>query len=215
MPFGHEAARPYQIRRAADSGADVINMSWTSIEFSPIDPLHPDLVEALDYAWEKGVVLVAAAGNDRFPNCEHPSSHPRVICVASTDSNGLPSRLSNLPNKIDGVTLRAPGGVGVGGCDEPNDIWSALPPSSTYGNCGRFPGYEQLGGTSMAAPHVAGVAALLSGLGLSNAEIVDCLTSTAVNPLSGARGQSDPVYGYGIVDAAEAVRACRPAGPAG
>lgn len=65
---------------------------------------------------------------------------------------------------------------------------------------------------SMAGPHVAGVAALLSGLGLTNEEIVDCITSTALNPLTGARGASDPVYGFGIVDAEEAVKTCRPRG---
>lgn len=211
MPFGEQASPPERIRLAADSGADVINMSWTSIDLSPVDPLHPDLVEALDYAWEKGVVLVAAAGNDLWPNCEHPASHPKVLCVASTDSNGYPSRLSNLPNKVEGLTLRAPGGVGEGGCDATDDIWSTLPPTSTYGSCGAFPGYEPLGGTSMAAPHVAGVAAMLSGLGFSRDEIIDCIISTAVNPVTGARGTQDPVYGYGILDAESAVRACRDA----
>lgn len=209
MPFGEQAFAPERITLAVDSGADVINMSWTSLPLSPIDPLHPDLVEALDYAWEKGVVLVAAAGNDFYPNCEHPASHPKVLCVASTDGAGMPSRLSNFPNKIEGYALRAPGGVGQGGCDAPNDIWGPLPPTSTYGNCGVYAGYEALGGTSMAAPHVAGVAAMLSGLGLNNQEIVDCITSTAVNPLTGERGKSDPVYGYGILDAHEAVTACR------
>jgi len=208
MPFGEQAAPPERIRLAADSGADVINMSWTSIEASPIDPLHPDLVEALDYAWKKGVVLVAAAGNDLWPHCEHPSSHPKVLCVASTDSAGMPSRLSNLPNKLEGLSLRAPGGVGEGGCDAPDDIWSTLPPTSTYGSCGAFPGYEPLGGTSMAAPHVAGVAAMLSGLGYSRDEIIDCIITTAVNPITGARGAQDPVYGCGILDAEAAVHAC-------
>ena len=209
MPFGPYGNPADRIRIAADSGADVINMSWTSIEASPVDPLHPDLTEALDYAWEKGVVLVAAAGNNRWPNCEHPASHPKVLCVASTDSTGRPSHLSNLPNKVEGVTLRAPGGVGVGGCDATDDIWSTLPPSSTYGSCGAFPGYEPLGGTSMAAPHVAGVAAMLSGLGFSRDRIVECIVSTAFNPVTGGRGMQDPVYGYGILDAASAVKECR------
>ena len=209
MPFGEQGSPPERIRLAVDSGADVINMSWTSLEASPVDPLHPDLVEALDYAWEKGVVLVAAAGNDLWPNCEYPASHPKVLCVASTESNGRPSQLSNFPNKIEGVTLRAPGGIGQGGCDAPDDIWSTLPPTSTYGSCGAFPGYEPLGGTSMAAPHVAGVAAMLAGLGFPRDRIVDCIVSTAVNPITGARGAQDPVYGSGILDAAAAVDACR------
>ena len=214
MPFGPQGNPADRIRMAADSGADVINMSWTSIEASPVDPLHPDLTEALDYASEEGVVLVAAAGNDRWPNCEHPASHPKVLCVASTDSAGHPSRLSNLPNKIEGITLRAPGGVGVGGCDATDDIWSTLPPSSTYGSCGAYPGYEPLGGTSMAAPHVAGVAAMLIGLGFERDRVVGCIVSTAVNPLTGRRGAQDPVYGYGIVDAEAAVNACRGDEPA-
>ena len=209
MPFGEQGFPPSRIKLAADSGADVINMSWTSLEASPVDPLHPDLVEAIDYAWKKGVVLVAAAGNDLWPWCEHPASHPKVLCVASTDGSGNPSTLSNLPNKLDGVTLRAPGGIGAGGCDAPDDIWSTLPPSSTYGSCGAYPGYEPLGGTSMAAPHVAGVAAMLSGLGFSRDAVVDCIVTTAVNPVTGARGAQDPVYGYGILDAAAAVEACR------
>jgi subtilisin family serine protease len=209
MPFGEQLSPPERIKLAADSGADVINMSWTSIEASPVDPLHPDLTEALDYAWDKGVVLVAAAGNDLIPWCEHPGSHPKVLCVASTESNERPSQLSNFPNKVEGPTLRAPGGIGKGGCDGTDDIWSTLPPTSTYGNCHAYPGYEPLGGTSMAAPHVAGVAAMLAGLGFSRDEIIDCIISTARNPLDGARGMQDPVYGYGILDAAAAVRACR------
>ena len=61
----------------------------------------------------------------------------------------------------------------------------------------------------MAAPHVAGVAAMLSGLGYDRDQIVECIISTAVNPLTGARGAQDPVYGYGVLDAEAAVKACR------
>ena len=60
----------------------------------------------------------------------------------------------------------------------------------------------------MAAPHVAGVAAMLSGLGHSRDEIIDCIITTAINPITGDRGAQDPVYGYGILDAEAAVHAC-------
>ncbi len=50
---------------------------------------------------------------------------------------------------------------------------------------------------------------MLSGLGFLRDRIVECILSTAVNPITGARGEQDPVYGYGIVDAESAVRTCR------
>jgi subtilisin family serine protease len=201
--------RATEIRLAVDNGADVINMSWKSIYVSPVNPLTPDLVAALDYAWDRGVVLIGAAGNDRLPNCEHPASHPKVLCVAATDNRELPSNFTNHPNKIEGVSISAPGGVGIGGCDNTEDIWSTILPGSSFESCKTFRGYEPLHGTSMAAPHVAGVAALLRGLGYSNVETVDCLTASAWNPLTEERGQSDPAYGSGIVDAAAAVKHCR------
>ena len=57
----------------------------------------------------------------------------------------------------------------------------------------------------MATPHVAGVAALLTAQGRGAAEVVSVLKSTARKPGVGLRGIYDPVYGYGIVDAAAAV----------
>ena len=71
------------------------------------------------------------------------------------------------------------------------------------------PGYDAYAGTSMATPHVAGVAALLTAQGRGPAEVVSVLKQTARTPTSGTRGVYNPVFGYGIVDAQAAVAAPR------
>ncbi|MCH7492760.1 S8 family serine peptidase [Patescibacteria group bacterium] len=141
---------------AADHGADIINMSWYGY-FS--DQLVSD---ALDYAHSLGLVLVAASGNDmvdvvRFGGVL-PGNHENVISVGSLNkepgADWERSGFSNWGRKIDAA---APG----------DDILSTVPitssdpPLASEPWYGHTSGYKVLPGTSMASPHVAGLAALL------------------------------------------------------
>lgn len=195
------------IRWAADHGADVINISYT-LWLATAYPVEDDGVQdALAHAWEKGSVVVAAAGNNlSLPICDYPANDGHVVCVGATDELGLPSFYSNQPlNSNSRVGLRAPGGRGAPGCTDASEIWTTSLPNDCDGG---LSGYVATNGTSLASPYVAGVAALLAGEGLTNQEIVDCLTATALNPFTGMRGQFDPIYGYGEVDAEAAVGTC-------
>ena len=165
------------------------------------------VTDAIEHAWDKGVVLVAAAGNEAAMPCEYPASNPMVLCVGAVDHEGKHSLYSNPLVKPETTsTLSAPGAQETLGCTSDEEIWSTYLPGPLH-SCGTS-GYYSAAGTSMASPHVAGVAALLAGEGLGNEEIVQCLTETAVNPHTGQRGQFDPIYGYGEVDAAAALEQC-------
>ncbi len=122
---------------AADNGAKVINMSLGSTGTSETKRL------AVDYAWGKGVVLAAAAGNNKSTKLHYPAAYTNVIAVAGTDHNDARYWWSNYGSWVD---VAAPG-------------QSIL--STTLGG-----GYGTKSGTSMASPHVAGVAGLVWSSGL-------------------------------------------------
>jgi serine protease len=191
------------IKWAADHGAQVINLSLGN-DVPVVDVTG--LGEAVDYAWSKGVVIVAAAGNSTLPLCGFPAASAHAVCVAATDSAGFPSIYSNFPLRLDGgVAVRAPGGDGSGDCGPAADIWSTYWPGASGDDAEACPptGYEPLAGTSMATPFVSGIAAMLRGAGLSNQQVLDCLKRTSSNG-----GSYDPVWGYGIVSAESAVAGC-------
>ena len=195
------------IRWAADHGADVINMSLGAIpgaQAFEITGLDSVATEAIDYANSKGVVVVAAAGNDYASICGSPSFNNGALCVSATDRNEARASYSNFAIKPDTATVSAPGGQGAVFCGE--DIISTVPVGAEE-YCPGNAGYDSYAGTSMATPHVAGVAALLTAQGRSNDAVYDVLMSTARKPGSSVRGVYDPSYGYGIVDAAAAVAA--------
>ncbi len=162
---------------AVDHGAKVINMSlgnYASAEF-----LH----DAIRYAYDHDVVLIAASGNDDTDRPGFPAAYPEVFAVAATDENGQKASFSNYGDYID---VAAPG----------NNI-----PSTYPGNQ-----YAALSGTSMASPHVAALAGLIRTMNpaLSNEEVMTIMRETATD--IGETGK-DIYYGYGEIDVARALQA--------
>lgn len=199
---------------AADNAARVINMSWGGQGRSRV------LEDVLRYAHDKGVVLVAAAGNsDSDASGFTPANVPEVITVASTDHTDHKSSFSNWGSKID---VAAPGGDSTVP-DSPNrehaNILSCRANGTDmYGDGKNLLGeYARARGTSMAAPHVAGVCALLVSKTptLTNKQVRQILRASAddvLDPLNdGSNFQGMDIYtGAGRVNAARALRLSLP-----
>ncbi len=188
------------IRWAVDNGATVINLSLESAASGDGDSVLGGVTvaaptRAVEYAWDNGVVVVAAAGNSGNGFTDYPDSSP-VVLVGATDRED--ERTSFSDSGRDDL-LMAPGvdivstwcrGPGDDGCPED---------THTYGIAD---------GTSFAAPHVAGAIAILRAGGLDHESAVKRLRQTARD--LGDPGR-DEATGYGLVDLVAAVQ--EPAGP--
>ena len=142
------------IMYAVDKGAHIINLSWSG-EFNPA------LEQALEYAYKRNVVVIAAAGNSGMESPEYPASSPYVVAVGNAVSKGgqLASHSNRAGNKVEYVS--APG----------TDILSTTPGQS----------YKYMTGTSMAAPYVSGVVArmLSANPDLSRSQVGRILASSS------------------------------------
>jgi subtilisin family serine protease len=160
---------------AADNGARIVNMSFAG-------PVDPTLQRLLAAAYDKGIVLVAAAGN-AGPKSDplYPAADPNVIAVTATDSD---DHLFQMANRGRHIAVAAPG----------VDIFALAPGDE----------YVFTTGTSIAAAHVSGIVALLleHKPSLKPGEIRAALTATA-QPLGPPRPDSD--FGAGLVNAYRAV----------
>ncbi|MBI3943064.1 MAG: S8 family serine peptidase [Chloroflexi bacterium] len=159
----------------ADHGVKVINMSLGGSSTSAT------LQDAVNYAYNKGVTIVAAAGNDNSSAPSYPGAYPNVIAVASTDSSDLKSSFSNYGSNI---SVAAPG----------SGILSTVVGGS----------YQAWSGTSMASPHVAGLAALVLSAKptLTNSQVRQIIQNSADD--LGSPGW-DQYFGYGRINAYKAM----------
>ena len=182
------------IRFAADNGAKVINLSLGGP--SPSATLE----DALAYAYSKGVTIVAAAGNDSTNVLSYPAAYNNyVIAVGATRFDRTKSSYSNYGPGIDIV---APGGDTS--VDQNGDGYGDGILQQTFGSTPTNFGYYFYQGTSMATPHVAGVATLiLSKNPNSSPSDVRAIIEGSADDL-GASGY-DQTYGYGLLDAAQAL----------
>ncbi|RZQ51646.1 alkaline serine protease [Pseudoalteromonas phenolica] len=159
------------IEQCQQAGANITSMSLGGSGQSSAER------QAFANSYAQGMLHIAAAGNDGNSSMSYPASYDAVVSVAAVDSSESKASFSQYNSQVE---IAAPG-VNV---------------NSTWNNNG----YKSISGTSMATPHVSGVAALVWSHfpNCSNQQVRDALNATAKDKGSAGR---DTSYGYGIVQA--------------
>jgi serine protease len=178
--------------------ADIANMSLGGLPF--IQPLQ----DAITAASDKGVIFVAAAGNSNTSVPSYPAAFEDVFSVSAVDGGGALASYSNFGNWID---LAAPGGDATRDANSDGVADQVLSTSAAFVDGELKPVYIGLQGTSMAAPHFAGVLALMTGA-REGAELnYDIVLPWLINgdlTNSSSAGRTDDL-GYGVLDAGKAL----------
>jgi thermitase len=171
---GYEDDLANAIIHAVDEGANIINLSWGGDESMLIH-------DAIEYAYANDVLVIASAGNDGTSNKHYPAAHEEVVAVTATDATDKPAFFTSFG---DWVEVAAPG-VNI-----LSTMWSGS--------------YKNMSGTSMAAPHVSGAAALIwsRSPNMTRDQLIKQLLYTSDD--LGDQG-FDEYYGYGRINIRRAI----------
>ena len=179
-----------------DSPADIINLSLGG----PYSSYFQE--EAIAAAREAGVIVIAAAGNGALEGnpLNYPASYPGVISVGATNPDGQRAGYSQYNSSIDIV---APGGYSW----QNPKVTPLGQVFSTWGSNEYGASFEAMSGTSMAAPHAAGVASLMKGIYPNlTPDSLDAILAAGHITLDIGESGKDDQYGYGLLEANKALQ---------